>query len=963
MKKILPIFFLLLFSFCFVIPTPTLAASPSPTPSSIGSPSDWVTDKEVTTTGKGAARAGELLDWALADYRWSTVDRGQSNPLLTFWVTMRNIVYSLLILFVIATAFVLIVTRGRSLSAKRFVPRFIMIVLLVTFSFSLLQFLYQIVDAIQGFFLRSGAGICPPACISQKDLIFVGWDYTNFIGYRRVGDIFNESANISLFLTKLTTITYNVMVGILLIRKIILWFFIILSPIFPLLLLYYPVRNTAKIWVGEFFRWLMYAPLFAILLSGLVSLWRVGIPLQFNNFQGAGEKIVYPTAVSILLGGPQQAVNAANNINLRETYALYIVSLIMLWIVIILPFVLLQTFLDLLNKFSFSDSNLFKYMMNYFPYRHSGGPPPLTPLPPDTRNGGLAKALKFSKDIVIPEIDSKPVGTFKTPVVQSTDVPQPAFVSRPTTAQAKILPQEEAVLKLTSLPLPTMRDIAKYETAALSKNQTNTEYTRVNDILRNIANPASISSSSMRENYSTITKQLMQSSQAGNRVASNILTAAKVTNTTQTQSLQQLITKLSDSTTTDRQLVDLRERVRQESMTGNPLATKISQYVTPSSAGTQNIQTVIEKIANESLATSSTERQEIAILKQSIQNASVQNDELARQLLAAIKSIQNHTEVTTSLTAVVNPKIVSDPKMREQYANVRNRLTQEKSNGNPLATNVLGTLQTFSSATSTTEKAQAIEKINKLVSEEKQKGNPLASYLATSVKGVNFTTKDITIPETLMPELKKAQEQGSSLAAKLLALASEKATITDRDLVEIQQLIAEAKAKNDPLANLLSQMLAMQATPKATLGKRVQSVSLEDYEALKKLWVENYRTLDVPSSIDDTHEKTREEWIQDDIDRITKTINLLLSPNQEDNEAGMDSLSSILPFLLIGGFSKEEIQAYLKAKLEAAKNVLEDLHREKTKNEDTMLLRDKPQEQPKEMHAEASRELPEKADN
>src|SRR3989344_5827267 len=115
------------------------------------------------------------------------------------------------------------------------------------------------------------------------------------------------------------------MSGVLLIRKVILWFFIIMSPVFPLLVLYAPVRNTAKIWIGEFFRWVLYAPIFAILLSGLVSFWRSYIPLMFD-FTSTME-IRYPTAVNILLGGPGQEVSRTNSINLPDTFIQYIIAL------------------------------------------------------------------------------------------------------------------------------------------------------------------------------------------------------------------------------------------------------------------------------------------------------------------------------------------------------------------------------------------------------------------------------------------------------------------------------------------------------------------------------------------------------------------------------------------------------------------------------------------------------------
>ena len=149
--------------------------------------SSWVKDDEVTFVGKVAARSGQFLNWVLTNYNWSTVLGGSENPLATFWATIRNIVYAFFTLFVLISAFVIIVTRGRNITVMKFIPRFIMILLLVTFSFALIQFIYQITDAIQGFFLKSPQG----GIISQRDLLFVGFEYKGFQGYRVCGPAFD----------------------------------------------------------------------------------------------------------------------------------------------------------------------------------------------------------------------------------------------------------------------------------------------------------------------------------------------------------------------------------------------------------------------------------------------------------------------------------------------------------------------------------------------------------------------------------------------------------------------------------------------------------------------------------------------------------------------------------------------------------------------------------------------------
>lgn len=342
--------------------TPTITGTPTPTPLE----GNWIKDSEVTFVGKTAARSNSFLDWSLKNYNWLHLEKDQVNPLVSFWITIRNIMYAFLVLFVIVSAFVLMVSRGRNISVLQLIPRFLLIVILITFSFAFIQFFYQITDIIQGFFFKNATG----DIISSKDLLNVGFDYQKFEGYRLSGDSYNESVFTSLLLIKLTAFTYYALGGVLLIRKVILWFFIIVSPLFPFLFLYNPIKNSARVWMSELFRWLLYGPLFSILLAGVVTMWTKGLPLDFDKFEtvGKADKIIYPSAISILLGGPGQKVSLLNSLNLPETFALYIISLIMLWVVIVLPFLLLHIFLQYVSSETFANNSFVSQIVSKSPF-------------------------------------------------------------------------------------------------------------------------------------------------------------------------------------------------------------------------------------------------------------------------------------------------------------------------------------------------------------------------------------------------------------------------------------------------------------------------------------------------------------------------------------------------------------------------------------------------------------------
>ena len=102
--------------------------------------------------------------------------------------------------------------------------------------------------------------------------------------------------------------------------------------------------------------------------------------------------------------------------------------------------------------------------------------------------------------------------------------------------------------------------------------------------------------------------------------------------------------------------------------------------------------------------------------------------------------------------------------------------------------------------------------------------------------------------------------------------------------------------------------------PKANL---IQQISLDEYEKVKQLWKEQYEKLDPPAGVN------RVEWIKRDVQIISEVISALDSEDTTTIHQALEKVAQIVPFLLLGGFTLTETQAYLRAKLEAAKSVLE----------------------------------------
>jgi hypothetical protein len=212
-------------------------------------------------------------------------------------------------------------------------------------------------------------------------------------------------------------------------------------------------------------------------------------------------------------------------------------------------------------------------------------------------------------------------------------------------------------------------------------------------------------------------------------------------------------------------------------------------------------------------------------------------------------------------------------------------------------------------------------------------------------ESIKDTTKQQEYREvnTLLTEAKAA---GDPFAVNVMSLADTILSTTPTTYNE-QISVAGLKVKVDdevkkgnPLATKLNPLLSVGVTDMKPVAlpkeNKVQTVSLEDYEAVKKLWEQNYQTMEVPENVM-KGKGTRKDWVNDDIAEITRIINLLSSSDPAMVNEGIAAVSHILPFLLIGGFSMSEIIAYLKAKLEAAKSAIGQLQKTESEEEQTAL--------------------------
>ena len=726
-------------------------------PTSVGTTSSiWAKDNTVTFLGRGIKRAQSFMDWTLVNYKWNTSNNDGS--LTNSWKQIRDIVYTMSVLAVLITGFLVIIKGNQNVGVAVFIKEFIIALILVTFSHALARLLFQMADIFQLFLFRT-AGTTNGVILS-KDIINNYIPEGDFIGYRRIGIEYGESAFMSLLLVQLSSITFYVVGCILTVRKIILWFFLISAPLYPIFLIYKPIKNTSKIWIQELLRWLLYGPLFALFLAAVVIIWKNNQFLPFTFNSSAANP--YPTAVSILLGGPNQSLSSTNSLNYNDTFIQYVFALLMLWIAILMPFILLQIVLGFLAKHEFEINPINNFI--------------------DNIRSATPNSFPFFKKPVPPVNIVNPISI--TPSFSSLGKSPP-----PTPPQSG--PRSGGLA----------RELHKYKTTH--------EENSIKD-----------------QSFNTSSHKVLNQNLAGNTSYSKMNNFSSQNNQTNQQT--------SNTSQTNQNARNYQQSSSQTS--NNSQTSNTSQTNQNARNYQQTSQFNNQSTTNSQLKPDILSKQTTRLINFSIPNMSdIVKFETAR--LNHTKNISPELKKTEeSLKKIANPKVSSNPVEEDKFIQLQEELNQETAKGDVLAESILSA-------------AIVVRKPS---------------------------------------DIKKGESQAPV------------------DLSELPTI-------NLPTVN------------------QIQTVSFEDYEAVKNLWLENYQQSDIPEQ-----SSSRKSWIEEDIKIVFQAITLLSSSDPTKVNEGLSSVSDILPFFLIGGFSQTEIIAYLKAKGTAAKLALAELFK-KEESQDTLI--------------------------
>lgn len=465
----------------------------------------WIEDPAITAQGKADERARQFIYWVI-----NTPSKDDSVTNFSIWNITRYMTYAIVALIAAIMGIGIIVSQrvnfGSKLQVSPYLWKLLLILVYVTFSASIVVLVIQGSELLMKFFIENLGG----NKLFNIDFGVVSGEgsYTGFVGCRDLNIRVQEAVQAEVMMLKLTNVAYYIMGTMLLLRKILLWFLLFVSPFLAILMPFVFIRNIGWIWIGVFFQWVFYGPLFALFLGGLAKIWSSGIPFLFN-FSRVGRTLesgayfcdpkgyIYPTAINILYGGPAQTgrtqLSICNNGNYIDTYVEYIITLIMLMAVTFFPWWLLRIFRDYCCDGIYAMKNILMSM-----YDQSRGGPGPTPTAPGPRPSFTGTALKVPREIEIP---------MKVKLETMEDIKKT---------------RTEEISRSLNLEVRKLTDIARMETT--KKTEENT--------IRNInylKNPVQADTPRERQKYMNIRTELFSRAVKDDQAAKRILSSLSST--------------------------------------------------------------------------------------------------------------------------------------------------------------------------------------------------------------------------------------------------------------------------------------------------------------------------------------------------------------------------------------------------------------------------------------------------
>ncbi len=869
-------------------PQPVVIVNPSPTNAiwtvkdaqDAGiSTSGWLPDEEVTVTGKRAERARQFINWTLDN---PSID---NHPVFRqIWLVSAGTTLFLIVIVVAIMGLGVLLARKRDVSFNvdivPIVYKTLLLILYIAFSYLLVLGIIQLTDVMMDFFIKTLGGD------QLFKIFFVDGanseeGYRNFTGARRIGMQYAESAQTSLFLIDFTSFTYFAMGIMIVLRKIVLWFLLVVSPFLAVLMPFIFIRNTGWIWIGVFFQWAFYGPLFALFLGALARIWMVGIPFLFDfqrakqscepavfnpdshcSAADAAKGIVYPLAINIMYGGPAQRPGGlgnelvggptgwpVNSSNYVDTFAEYVISLVMLWVVIVLPWWLLRIFRDYCCEGIYAMRNILMTMMN-----NGGlGPQPPAPAaagPTQTRSTGLQQKTEQK---IAQEVAKRIEDRVSTRLAEFENI--------------KAV-QTERIAEKLEVRVSNVKEVAQFET----RREKQEYFHRLSDHMKN---PMSAEHPADRAAFTNLKAEMSQRAVSGDQLAQRIL----------------------EATTANRTAVN--ERIQNLAQTRPAVTNMVSMVAKTVTREQRDVERIVQNWSQ--VLTSDTK--ELAKIAQSVASTETAVREIVTSLPTMIATT-TQKEVVQKLSEKTNvskekvSEIIRESARSSKEASVLSQIVNASKTDVSVVSKTIETIDRALGSAATVAVAAVKPEVIKSV--------------ITSIEKLVTTTPAVQLVEKIAQELTisvdtvKAVIQGVDESA-----LGEKAKAAVREVKkETKAPVGVEKAKELEVDELINEK---------------DTLSLDEYEEIKQMWINHYLHGEVPVS---ETIKTREDWVAHDSVLIENILNKIISENEEVRAEGLKQVADSIPFFVLADMSISDIAVYLKAKRAAAKEVSSMLTRE-----------------------------------
>ncbi|PJE63416.1 hypothetical protein COU89_03425, partial [Candidatus Roizmanbacteria bacterium CG10_big_fil_rev_8_21_14_0_10_45_7] len=431
----------------------------------------------------------------------------------------------------------------------------------------------------------------------------------------------------------------------------------------------------------------------------------------------------------------------------------------------------------------------------------------------------------------------------------------------------------EKIAEKLEVRVSNVKEVAQMET-----RQDRREY--FHRLSEHMKNPMSAERPADRATFTNLKAEMSQRAVSGDKLASRILEATTANRTEVQQRIQTLAQSrpavapliVTLSNTVMRERTDI-ERVMQ---TWTQLLVKNTQQLTSIAQSVktteQSVRDVV--ISLPTLIATNTQKEIIEKLSEKSQTSKEVVRDIIREAVHKSKESSVLTQIAT-----------------ESHSDV---------------SAVTKTIETIDRALGAVAKTTAVSQAPAIAKEVVEK-------VVTSIEKLAATTPAAQLPEKV--------SQATNVPAVTVQAVIQQVDVNSL-ATPAQKQVMQAVQKATPA---LKQTVKKEEIEVDELINEKDTLSLDEYEEIKQLWMNHYLHGEVP--ISETI-KTREDWVNHDSVSIENILNKIISDNEEVRMEGLKEVADSIPFFVLADMSISDIAVYLKAKRAAAKEVLAIITRE-----------------------------------